>query len=53
VTACEVLTSSGFNVIDKALCDVMLRSSRWQPARDRDGREIAVNVRYTATWSKD
>lgn len=53
VTACEVLTSSGFDVIDQALCGVMTRSSSWQPARDRAGQPITVKVRYTATWSKD
>jgi protein TonB len=52
VTGCEVLTSSGFEVIDQALCDVMIRNSRWQPARDRAGQPITVKVRYTATWNK-
>lgn len=53
VTNCDVLTSSGFPAIDEALCSVMRRGSRWQPARDRAGQPIPVKVRYTATWSKD
>ena len=52
VTGCEVLTSSGFEVIDQALCGVMIRNSRWQPARDRAGQPLTVKVRYTATWNK-
>ena len=53
VTGCDVLTSSGFPAIDQALCGVMVRNSRWKPARDRAGQPIAVTVRYTATWSKN
>lgn len=53
VTGCDVLTSSGFAAIDQALCAVMVQRSRWRPARDRAGQPIAVQVRYTATWSKD
>lgn len=53
VTGCDVLTSSGFGAIDQSLCAVMVQRSRWQPARDRAGQPIAVQVRYTATWSKN
>lgn len=53
VTGCDVLTSSGFAAIDQALCAVMVQRSRWQPARDRAGEPITVQVRYTATWSRD
>lgn len=53
VTGCSVLTSSGHAGIDQALCGVMVQRSRWQPARDRSGRPITVEVRYTAIWSKD
>ncbi|HET9398942.1 MAG TPA: hypothetical protein VFO45_09010 [Sphingomicrobium sp.] len=50
---CEVMTSSGYAMIDQSLCGVMVGSSRWEAARDRGGRPITVKVRYTATWSKD
>lgn len=50
---CRVTTSSGYPGIDAALCDVMVNRSRWKPARDRQGNPITVQVRYTATWSKN
>ena len=53
VGGCEILTSSGYPVIDQALCGVMVRNSRWDPALDRAGRPITVKLRYTALWSKD
>ena len=53
VTGCRVLTTSGYPMIDQALCDVMVNRSRWTAARDRQGNPITVQVRYTATWSKD
>lgn len=53
VTDCSVLQSTGNPQVDQALCSLMVRRSRWDPARDRQGRPITVNVRYTATWSKD
>jgi protein TonB len=52
VTNCRVLTSSGYPAIDAALCDVMVNQSRWSAARDRAGRPIAVDIRYTGTWTK-
>jgi len=53
VTECSVLQSSGDVTVDQALCGVMVRQSRWAPARDRQGRPISVRLRYTATWRKD
>ncbi len=53
VTGCSVLQTTGDGQVDQALCDLMVRRSRWAPARDRQGRPIEVKVRYTATWSKD
>jgi periplasmic protein TonB len=53
VTDCSVLQSTGSAQVDQALCSLMIRRSRWEPARDRQGRPITVKVRYTATWSKD
>ena len=53
VTDCSVLQSTGSAPVDQALCSLMIRRSRWEPARDRQGRPITVKVRYTATWSKD
>ena len=53
VSDCSVLQTTGNAQVDQALCDLMVRQSRWAPARDREGRPISVKVRYTATWSKD
>lgn len=53
VSDCSVLQTTGDVQVDRALCNLMLRQSRWSPARDRDGRPITVKVRYTATWSKN
>lgn len=53
VTDCSVLQTTGDAQVDQALCNLMIRQSRWAPARDRQGRPISVRVRYTATWSKD
>ena len=52
VTDCSVLQGSGNAEVDQALCELMVRQSRWTAARDRQGRPITVKVRYTATWSK-
>ena len=53
VTDCSVLQSTGNAPVDQALCSLMIRQSRWSPARDKQGTPITVRVRYTATWSKD
>jgi protein TonB len=53
VTDCSVLLSTGDADVDQALCNLMIRRSRWSPARDRQGNPITVKVRYTATWSKN
>lgn len=53
VTDCSVLQSTGNGQVDQALCSVMIRQSRWEPARDRQGNPITVKVRYTATWKKN
>jgi len=53
VTDCSVLQTTGDAQVDQALCNLMIRQSRWDPARDRQGNPITVKVRYTATWKKD
>jgi periplasmic protein TonB len=53
VSDCNVLQSAGSPEVDQALCNLMLRKSRWAPARDKQGNPISVKLRYTATWSKD
>lgn len=53
VSDCSVLQTTGDTNVDQALCNLMIRQSRWEPARDKQGQPIAVQVRYTATWTKD
>lgn len=53
VSDCSVMQTTGDAQVDQALCSLMIRQSRWAPARDRQGQPISVRVRYTATWSKD
>jgi len=53
VSECAVLQSTGSAEVDQALCNLMIRQSRWAPARDTQGRSISVTLQYTATWSKD
>lgn len=53
VADCSVLQTTGQAPVDRALCDLMMKRSRWEPARDRQGNAVAVKVRYTATWTKN
>jgi protein TonB len=53
VTDCSVLQTTGNASVDQALCNLMVRQSRWEPARDKQGQPITVRVRYTATWAKN
>jgi protein TonB len=53
VTDCGVLQTTGDTDVDQALCKLMIRQSRWEPAQDRQGQPITVKVRYTATWKKN
>lgn len=53
VTECGVLQGSGNATVDQHLCGIMIRQSRWAPARDRQGNPISVQVRYTSTWNRN
>ena len=53
VADCSVLQTSGNAQVDQALCGLMVGQSRWEAARDTQGRPITVKVHYTAIWSKD
>jgi protein TonB len=52
VSACSVMQTTGDGHVDQALCSLMIRRSRWAPARDRQGHPITAQIRYTATWRK-
>lgn len=53
VSMCRVLQGTSNGQVDQALCDIMISRSRWEAARDLQGRPISVTIRYTAIWSKD
>lgn len=53
VTGCKAIQGSGSAEVDRHLCGIMISQSRWAPARDRQGRPINVQVRYTSTWSRN
>ena len=53
VTDCSVSQTTGSPDVDQALCEVMVRNSRWAPARDTQGRPLTVRLRYTAVWTKN
>lgn len=53
VTECKAIQGSGSAEVDRHLCGIMIRQSRWAPARDLQGRPLTVQVRYTSTWSRD
>lgn len=53
VTGCDVMQTSGAEDVDQALCGLMIRQSRWAPARDKTGQPMTVKLRYTATWTKN
>ncbi len=52
VTGCSVIQGTGSDAVDQALCQIMMRQSRWSPALDTAGRPISVQLRYTSTWRK-
>lgn len=52
VTGCSAIQGTGSGAVDQALCQIMLRQSRWSPALDREGRPISVQLRYTSIWRK-
>jgi protein TonB len=51
LASCQPASSSGNPALDYELCRLLART-RWQPARDREGRAIPVTLRYVATWDR-
>ena len=49
---CMPLSSSGNPALDATLCTLLSRT-RWEPARDLQGRAVSVALRYVATWDRD
>ncbi|GAA4024065.1 hypothetical protein GCM10022280_26110 [Sphingomonas swuensis] len=49
---CLPLTGSGNPSLDAELCRLLART-RWDPARDGQGRAVPAALRYVATWNRD
>ena len=47
---CRVLRSSGDGVVDSGLCPLVVNRLRFRPALDDQGRPIAYQLQYVATW---
>jgi protein TonB len=47
---CRVLRSSGDEIVDGGLCPLVVNRLRFRPALDDQGRPIAYQLQYVATW---
>jgi protein TonB len=47
---CRVVRSSGDGVVDGGLCPIVVSRLRFRPALDDQGRPIAYQLQYVATW---
>lgn len=52
VDSCRIHISSGDPRIDTALCPLIRSRLVFQPARDVQGRPLAVDTHYMATWNR-
>ena len=50
VEGCEVMRSSGYNILDKHACKGMRRFARFKPARDDAGRSVASYFDTTVNY---
>lgn len=49
--ACHVTGSSGYSALDEKTCPLIISNSRYEPARDDAGKNIASDLNGTFTWS--
>jgi len=49
-TGCEVVTSSRFDVLDDATCELLLRRARFVPGRDAAGKPVAGSFASRVRW---
>jgi TonB family protein len=48
--ACEITASSGFDVLDQAACERLVRNARFTPAHDAAGRAVAGIYSSRVRW---
>jgi len=50
-TACHLMGSSGYSSLDEKTCPLIRNATRFDPARDDAGKDIASDLDGTFTWS--
>ena len=50
-TACDVTGSSGFDVLDQAACERLMKNARFTPARDAAGRATVGSYANRVRWT--
>jgi protein TonB len=50
VSECQVTRSAGFDALDKASCDLMLKRARFSPALDKDGKPVEGGYDTHVSW---
>ncbi|MFX9015951.1 energy transducer TonB, partial [Acinetobacter baumannii] len=50
VAECHVMGSSGFDELDKATCDLVVRRARFLPARDAGGNAAPSSYQNRVRW---
>ena len=51
-TACRVIKSSGYQILDDKTCELLMRRAKFSPPKDKDGNPIEDIVKVPpVTWS--
>lgn len=50
VTRCTVIKSSGYELLDRKTCELMIVRARFIPEKDKAGRPTGGRVTKTMTW---
>lgn len=50
VTACTIVQSSGYPVLDEATCKILQRRAHYGPGVDKHGRPVVSSVDESITW---
>ncbi|MCW3849248.1 energy transducer TonB [Sphingomonas sp. LB-2] len=49
-TACTIVKSSGYPLLDDTTCELMLARARFKPKLDADGQPVAASVTKQFSW---
>ncbi|RYY36583.1 MAG: energy transducer TonB [Sphingomonadales bacterium] len=50
-TKCEIVSTSGYPLLDIETCKLLMRRARYSPALDAEGKPIASVVSLAITWA--